>query len=170
MKGYLLVDGYNIIFAWAELRAAANEISLDAARERLTDVLRDYAALTGLLVILVFDAYRVKRGESVEKRGRVRVVYTKERDTADAYIERAAGRLLPQAVFVATDDILEQVVILGRGAFRISSAKLRENVEAARRAMEKRVEDAEEVKPNRLSNRVDKETAAALERMRRGEW
>ena len=119
---YLLVDGYNIIFAWDELKAlAADDIS--AARETLIDLLANYRAFRQCEVILVFDAYKVKGNPgSVEKRNGIYLVYTKEAETADSYIERTTYDLgKDHRVRVATSDNLEQVIILGHGALRISA-------------------------------------------------
>ncbi len=121
--GYLLIDGYNIIFAWEELKKIAQE-SLEDARSMLIDRVCSYKALRQQEVILVFDAYKVKgnRGE-VEKIHNISVVYTKEAQTADAYIEKAAHELgKKHQVQVATSDSLEQMIILGSGAVRISAA------------------------------------------------
>ncbi|MBQ5746329.1 MAG: TetM/TetW/TetO/TetS family tetracycline resistance ribosomal protection protein, partial [Clostridia bacterium] len=121
--GYLLIDGYNIIFAWDELKQIAKD-SLEDARNMLVDRVCSYKALRPYEVILVFDAYRVKgnRGE-VEKAHNITVVYTKEAQTADAYIEKAAYELgRKHQVQVATSDALEQMIILGSGAVRITAA------------------------------------------------
>ena len=127
---YLLVDGYNIIFAWEELKAVARE-SLDAARKALCDLLCNYQGCRGCRVIAVFDAYKVRGGQgSVEKYHGIRVVYTKEAETADAYIERATYELGKRhRVRVATSDGPEQLIILGHGALRVSASALREEVE-----------------------------------------
>lgn len=129
---YLLVDGYNIIFAWDELKALAQN-SLDAARVQLTELLCNYQGYRGNRVILVFDAYKVHGGvEKVEKHNNITVVYTKEAETADAYIEKATYRLgKDNRVRVATSDGLVQVIILGHGALRVSASALREEVETA---------------------------------------
>lgn len=121
--GYLLIDGYNIIFAWEKLKEVARD-SLEDARNMLIDRVCSYKALRPYEVILVFDAYKVKgnRGE-VEKVYNISVVYTKEAQTADAYIEKAAHELgKKHHVQVATSDGLEQMIILGSGAVRISAA------------------------------------------------
>ena len=121
--GYLLIDGYNIIFAWDDLKQAAQD-SLEDARSMLIDRVCSYKAMRPYEVILVFDAYKVKgnRGE-VEKIHNITVVYTKEAQTADAYIEKAAHELgKKHHVQVATSDSLEQMIILGSGAVRISAA------------------------------------------------
>ena len=128
---YLLVDGYNIIFAWEELKAIARE-SLDAARKALCDLLCNYQGCRKCQVIAVFDAYKVRGGRgSVEKVHNIHVVYTKEAETADAYIERATYELGKRhRVRVATSDGPEQLIILGHGALRVSAAAFREEVEA----------------------------------------
>ena len=129
---YLLVDGYNVIFAWDELKRLA-QTDLAAARAALTGVLANYQGFRKCVVILVFDAYRVKGNPgSVETVDGVKVVYTKEAQTADAYIERATYELRRERrVRVATSDNLEQVIILGHGAERISAAAFHAEVEAA---------------------------------------
>ena len=129
---YLLVDGYNIIFAWDELKAIAEE-NLDAARKQLCDILSNYRGFRKCRVIAVFDAYKVKGGQgSVEKYHGIHVVYTKEAETADAYIERATYEIgKHHRVRVATSDGPEQLIILGHGALRISASAFRQEVEEA---------------------------------------
>ena len=127
---YLLVDGYNIIFAWDELKAIARE-NLDAARKQLCDLLSNYQGFRKCEVIAVFDAYKVKGGQgSVEKYHNIHVVYTKEAETADAYIERATYEIgKHHRVRVATSDGPEQLIILGHGALRLSASAFRQEVE-----------------------------------------
>ena len=127
---YLLVDGYNIIFAWDELKAIAQE-NLDAARKALCDLLCNYQGYRKCRVIAVFDAYKVRGGlGSVEKYHNIRVVYTKEAETADAYIERATYEIGKEhRVRVATSDGPEQLIILGHGALRVPASSFREELE-----------------------------------------
>jgi len=129
---YLLVDGYNIIHAWDDLAALARE-DLAAARKALMDILSNYQGFRKCEVILVFDAYRVSGGTgSVTRYHNIHVVYTKEAETADNYIEKVTleiGR--KHRVRVATSDYLEQLIILGHGALRISARMFREEVELA---------------------------------------
>lgn len=122
---YLLVDGYNILFAWYSLEGAKKE-DLDLARSILIQRLSNYKAVKDINIILVFDAYKVKGGrESVEKEGNISVVYTKEAETADSYIERTAKELKKNySVRVATSDRLEQIIIFGGGAERVSESGL----------------------------------------------
>ena len=129
---YLLVDGYNIIFAWDELKAVAQD-NVEAARAMLMDILSNYRGVRRCEVILVFDAYKVKGNPgSVEKIGGIYVVYTKEAETADAYIEKATYDLgKDHKVRVATSDGLEQLIILGHGALRISARTFKQEVEQA---------------------------------------
>ena len=117
---YLLVDGYNIIFAWEELKSLAAE-SLEAARQSLADLLSNYQGYRRCGVILVFDAYKVKGNPgSVEKYKNIHIVYTKEAETADAFIEKATYDMRKQyRVRVATSDGMEQLIILGHGATRV---------------------------------------------------
>ncbi len=121
---YLLVDGYNMIHAWDDLRALARE-DLDSARLRLIDRLRNYQGWKKCKVIVVFDAYRVKGSPgSVERMGDLFVVYTKEAETADMYIEKTTYALSKDnRVRVATSDGLEQMIILGHGAVRVPAAE-----------------------------------------------
>jgi len=122
---YLLVDGYNIIYSWDDLRALS-EKSLDLARTALCDRMSNYQGFRGCDVIVVFDAYKVKRnpGET-EKIGGITVVYTKEAETADTYIERVSHELAKNhRVRVATSDGQEQLIILGSGAIRVSARGL----------------------------------------------
>ena len=133
-EDYLLVDGYNIIFAWDELKKIAAE-HLDAARKKLCDLLCDYQGCRKCRVILVFDAYKVKGGlGSVEKYHNITIVYTKEAETADAYIERATYEIGRQhRVRVATSDGPEQVIILGHGALRLSASAFHEEMTEVRK-------------------------------------
>lgn len=166
---YLLVDGYNIIFAWEELKALAED-SLEDARVRLLGILSDYQGSTGLQVILVFDAHKVKRNPgAVEDHGNVTVVYTKEAQTADHYIERTARSLTRGGikVHVATSDNLEQLIIVSHGALRISAAQLLENIKATAAQNRAKYIENKPVKNNLLLDNLDKETAQLLEKLRR---
>lgn len=131
---YLLVDGYNIIFAWEELRQLAAR-NIDSARDRLMDILSNYQGYLGCTLILVFDAYKVKGNPgAVIQYHNIHVVYTKEAETADQYIEKTVHQIgKTYQVTVATSDALEQMIIWGSGAIRMSAAGLKEAVEAADR-------------------------------------
>ncbi len=129
-KEYLLIDGYNIIFAWEELKALAEE-KLDSAREKLIERMHSYRAFCDVEIIIVFDAYKVKgnTGE-VERIKNLTVVYTKEAQTADSYIEKTAKELAKNyKVTVATSDSLEQMIVFGSGAYRMSAQSFKDEVE-----------------------------------------
>ena len=127
---YLLVDGYNIIFAWDELNALSKE-SLDAARHKLMDILCNYQGFQKCVLILVFDAYRVPGSPgSIEQYHNIHVVYTKEGETADMFIERVTHEIgRNRRVRVATSDGMEQIIILGHGALRVSARMFHEEVQ-----------------------------------------
>ena len=127
---YLLVDGYNIIFAWDELNSLSKE-SLDAARHKLMDILCNYQGFQKCVLILVFDAYRVPGSPgSIEQYHNIHVVYTKEAETADMFIERVTHEIgRNRRVRVATSDGMEQIIILGHGALRVSARMFHEEVQ-----------------------------------------
>ena len=129
-KEYLLVDGYNIIFAWEDLNELA-KVNIEGARNKLMDILCDYQGYKKCTLILVFDAYKVEGGQgSVQKYHNIHVVYTKEAETADQYIEKTVHEIGKKYhVTVATSDALEQVIILGQGADRLSARNLREEIQ-----------------------------------------
>ena len=133
---YLLVDGYNIIFAWEDLKKVA-QTNLEVARGQLIDRLRSYQGFRQHPVIVVFDAYKVKNNPgSIERFGDLSVVYTKEAETADMYIERVTHELgKKHKVRVATSDGLEQVIILGHGALRVSAENFLTEVKLAEAAI-----------------------------------
>lgn len=141
VKEFLLVDGYNIIFAWDELKRLA-EHDLNAARELLTEMMCNYQGYRGCGLILVFDAYKVQNNPgSVEKRGNIYVVYTKHAETADMYIEKVTYEIGKRyKVRVATSDGLEQLIILGNGALRVSARMFRQEVEEAEGAIQSLLE------------------------------
>lgn len=135
-EAYFLVDGYNIIFAWEDLRSLA-EVNIDGARDRLMDICCNFQGYDGATLILVFDAYRVKGNPgSVQKYHNIYVVYTREAETADQYIEKTVHKIGGKhRVTVATSDALEQMIIWGEGAVRLSARGFREAVEEAGRCM-----------------------------------
>lgn len=136
LQEVLLVDGYNIIFAWEELRSLA-EINIQSARDKLMDICCNYQGYCGAVLILVYDAYKVKGNPgSVQRYHNIYVVYTKEAETADQYIEKTVHEIgRKRRVTVATSDALEQMIILGDGAVRMSARGFQEAVEDAGRRM-----------------------------------
>ena len=129
-KEYLLVDGYNIIFAWEDLQELA-KVNIEGARNKLMDMLCNYQGYKKCTLILVFDAYKVEGGQGeVQKYHNIYVVYTKEAETADQYIEKTVHEIgRKYHVTVATSDALEQVIIMGQGAARLSARNLREEIQ-----------------------------------------
>ena len=128
-KEYLLVDGYNIIFAWEDLNELA-KVNIEAARSKLMDILCNYQGYKKCTLILVFDAYKVEGNQgSIQKYHNIHVVYTKEAETADQYIEKTVHEIgRKYHVTVATSDAMEQVIILGQGASRMSAKNLLEEI------------------------------------------
>ena len=150
-KEYLLVDGYNMIFAWENLRELAAK-DIKAARDLLQDILADYAGFAKQSVILVFDAYKVADGqERIYRYHTIDVVFTKEAETADQYIEKAAHELRKQyAVTVATSDAVEQIIIFSAGARRLSAMDLLSEIVTAREAVREKITGDIQVRDGRL--------------------
>ena len=169
-KEYLLVDGYNIIFAWEDLKELA-AVNIDGAREKLMDILCNYQGFKKSTLILVFDAYKVKGNPgSVETYHNIHVVYTKEAETADQYIEKTVHEIgRKYRVTVATSDQLEQVIILGQGGQRMSARELLEDVIEVSYQIRETARQKSSSEKNYLFDHLDEETAACMERIRLGE-
>ena len=169
-KEYLLVDGYNIIFAWEDLKELA-AVNIDGAREKLMDILCNYQGFKKSTLILVFDAYKVKGNPgSVETYHNIHVVYTKEAETADQYIEKTVHEIgRKYRVTVATSDQLEQVIILGQGGQRMSARELLEDVIEVSHQIRETARKKRSSDKNYLFDHLDEETAARMERIRLGE-
>ena len=169
-KEYLLVDGYNIIFAWEDLKELA-AVNIDGAREKLMDILCNYQGFKKCTLILVFDAYKVKGNPgSVETYHNIHVVYTKEAETADQYIEKTVHEIgRKYRVTVATSDQLEQVIILGQGGQRMSARELLEDVIKVSHQIRETAREKRSSEKNYLFDHLDEETAARMERIRLGE-
>ena len=166
---YLIIDGYNIINAWDDLKHIAID-DLDAAREKLINIIIEYAEFSGQKAIVVFDAYNVKNSmEKVEKRKYITVVYTREHQTADSYIEKLMTSLSKyDVVKVATNDYAEQQIILGKGASRLSARELKLDVEEAKTKMKsKQITSERKIQRNWLEDGLDEETLSKLENIRR---
>ena len=169
-KEYLLVDGYNIIFAWEDLKELA-AVNIDGAREKLMDILCNYQGFKKSTLILVIDAYKVKGNPgSVETYHNIHVVYTKEAETADQYIEKTVHEIgRKYRVTVATSDQLEQVIILGQGGQRMSARELLEDVIEVSHQIRETARQKRSSDKNYLFDHLDEETAACMERIRLGE-
>lgn len=169
IKEYLLVDGYNIIFAWEDLNELS-KINIESARNKLMDRLSNYQGYKKMTLILVFDAYKVKGNPgSVMKYHNIYVVYTKEAETADQYIEKTVHEIgRKYQVTVATSDALEQVIILGQGGNRLSAANLLEEVEEVEAEISKKVQKKTPKEKNYLFDHLDEEMADLMEEVRLG--
>lgn len=168
-KEYLLVDGYNIIFAWEELNELA-QVNMDAARGCLQDVLCNYQGIKKCELILVFDAYKVEgfSGE-IQKYHNIHVVYTKEAETADQYIEKVAHEIgRKYLVTVATSDGTEQVIIRGQGCHLLSAKELKEEVEFANKELRQYYSEDTSLERNYLFQYLDKDIARQMEEVRLG--
>ena len=169
VEEYLLVDGYNIIFSWKEL----NELSktnLSSAREKLMDILCNYQGFKKCTVILVFDAYKVEgfQGE-VQKYNNIFVVYTKEAETADQYIEKTVHEIgRKYKVIVATSDATEQVIIWGAGALRMSAQGLLEEVTKTNQEIKRLIEETKRKGKEGMLQGISPELAQLLEEVRLG--
>ena len=167
---YLLVDGYNIIFAWEELKELS-KINIQAARDKLMDILSNYQGFKKQTLILVFDAYKVEGhpGE-VQKYHNIYVVYTKEAETADQYIEKTVHKIgRTHQVTVATSDGLEQIIIMGQGARRLSAKGLKEEIEQANIEIRETYLDHQDTKGKTyLFDQLSEEMTDFMEEIRQG--
>ena len=170
MKNILIVDGYNIIGDWPELKEL-KERDLSAARDRLIEILAEYKGYTGYEVIVVFDAYFVKGLERKYKNYKIDVIYTKENETADERIEKLAIELsnIKTQVHVATSDFTEQWAIFGQGALRKSARELLNECQHISGEVEKHVKVQIELKPSSKIPLSD-EVAEKFEKWRRGQF
>ncbi|WP_078551151.1 NYN domain-containing protein [Bacillus alkalicellulosilyticus] len=169
MNVVLLVDGYNIIGAWPELREA-KERNLELARDLLLEKMAEYQAFTGSKVIVIFDAHMVEGIGKKYQNYRVDVIYTKENETADERIEKLVIELkrVDTQIYVATSDFVEQSVTFGRGALRKSARELRIELEIAEKGIKNSVEKTQKKQPS-TKIPLTKEMAELFEKWRRGD-
>lgn len=169
MEEYLLVDGYNVIFAWEDLKELA-KVNIEGARNKLMDVLCNYQGFRKCNLILVFDAYKVQGQElGVQKYHNIYVVYTKEAETADQYIEKVVHEIgRKYHVTVATSDNVEQVVTLGQGGKLLSARELRTEVEEVQRQIREEYLNRPQKGKNYLFDYLDEEISGQMEEVRLG--
>lgn len=167
---YLLVDGYNIIFSWEELNELAKE-NIHAACDKLMDILSNYQGYRKCTLILVFDAYKVEgHVEEIVPYHNIYVVYTKEAETADQYIEKTVHRIGRQyQVTVATSDGLEQVIIMGQGAHRISAQGLKKEIEDTEKTAREEWHQRRQSSKTYLFDHMSEEMQEQMEKIRLGE-
>lgn len=168
-REYLLVDAYNIIHAWSDLKELANDVSLDSARQKLLDMLSNYKGTKNQTIIIVFDGYLVSGnlGDKQMYNG-MHIIYTKEAETADHYIERVVTSL-PKHYYirVATGDSMEQLIIHGQGALRMTANELRRAIELENTNIRKKYIENRPVKNNILGDFMDESTLDWIENLRR---
>ena len=169
MQEYLLVDGYNVIFAWEELKELA-KVSIEAARDKLMDILCNYQGYKKCVLILVFDAYKVEGyALEIQKYHNIHVVYTKEAETADQYIEKVVHHIgRKYHVTVVTSDGVEQVITMGQGGTRISSRDFLEEIEYTKKLIEEDNEKQRVSDRNYLFDHADDEFVKKMENIRLG--
>lgn len=169
VQEFLLVDGYNVIFAWEDLKELAN-VNIAAARNKLMDALCNYQGFKKCTVILVFDAYKVESElHEVMRYHNIHVVYTKQAETADQYIEKVVHSIAKKYhVTVVTSDGVEQVVTLGQGGTLISSREFEVEMEMVKRQIREEAEQRRERGKNYLFDHLDKELADTMEEVRLG--
>ncbi|MDU4695994.1 MULTISPECIES: NYN domain-containing protein [Paenibacillus] len=169
LRDVLLVDGYNMIGGWPELAELSRD-DLQAARDRLLERLADYQAFSGRKVIVVFDAYRVPGLGKAYSQNKVEMVFTKEKETADECIERLVGELSHRRrqIYVATSDMVEQHVIFGQGALRVSARELLIQVEQSEKEIQAKIaERSAKSSRNTLDTKLSPEQRQLFERWRR---
>ena len=170
-RDILLVDGYNMIGAWGELKQLS-QANLEEARDQLLDMLADYQAYSGRRVVVIFDAYRVPGLGVSYKHREIQVYFTKEKETADECIERLVRELRHRRrqIYVATSDLIEQHVIFAQGALRISARELKLVIAQAKREVESQIKERAQkpLKRNPLEDKLSLDVLLKLERMRRG--
>lgn len=166
---YLLVDGYNIIHGWDDLKDIAENDSLENARIKLLDEMCNYQGYNNKEIIVVFDAHKTKEStRNILQYNNISVVYTKEAETADNYIEKVTNRISRQYnVKVATSDALEQTIILGKGATRISARELLEEIQYFKKNIREKYIKKQTVNNNRLESHLNKDVIEWMEKMRR---
>jgi predicted RNA-binding protein with PIN domain len=168
MKTILVVDGYNIIGAWPDLRILRDQ-DLAAARDRLIEMMAEFQGFSGHQVIIVFDAYFVQGTEKKYKNSKVDVIFTKENETADECIERLASKLIKinTRVYVATSDYTEQRTIFAQGAYRKSARELLQEMEFVEKEIEKKVMQTKDEQPGSKIP-LTREVSEIFEKWRRG--
>lgn len=168
-KDILVIDGYNIIYGWEELKEIAEKDSLENARIKLIEEMSNLQGYYHNEIIVVFDAHKVKKGSRKKYRhANIQVIYTKDTETADHYIERLVAQEAKNAkIRVATSDGLEQIIILGHGATRVSAQELAEEVQLVKEQNKKKYLEKPKVNNNRLEGHLNEKVLRWMEKKRR---
>lgn len=171
MEEILVVDGYNMIGAWPNLRDLKEKERLEEARERLIEILGEYQSISGRRVLLVFDAHKTSGREKKMSRNRIDIIFTGEKETADEWIERYVKRMKNRRnqIFVATSDQLEQHVTFGGGGLRISARELYHEVKKGKERVEEMIRKNEEspLPGKKVGERLHPDIARLFEKYRR---
>jgi predicted RNA-binding protein with PIN domain len=169
MHEYLVVDGYNIIGSWPHL-VKLKDINLEEARDQLIHVLADYQGFSGIPVCIVFDAYHIPGLGGKYEQSKLRIVYTKEKETADELIERLVTEMMGRRkrVYVATSDLTEQNVIFGKGALRISARELLDKVRESDKEIRRNISERTSTGRNSFDSHLSNEVKKQFEKWRRG--
>jgi predicted RNA-binding protein with PIN domain len=169
MDEFLIVDGYNIIGAWPELQKL-RDIQLEEARDRLIDMLSDFQAYSGMKVHLIFDAHQVPGLGGKYEQSKLRILYTKEKETADELIERLVTDLIGKRrhVYVATSDMTEQHVIFGKGALRLPARELLVKLKQLQKEVRHQIEGKASRARNPFDSNLTAEMKHLFEKWRRG--
>jgi predicted RNA-binding protein with PIN domain len=168
LKDLLLVDGYNIIHFWPELKALLEDVGYEAARSRLIDIICDFSAHSNYETVVVFDAHMIKGGmRHEESYPPIKVIFTAENETADRYIEGVVHRQDKRLrdVYVATSDAAEQTVIFGSGGARLSARELLRMVNESKGSQKKTIYKLENESRNTIANSLGKKTLERLEQI-----
>lgn len=170
-KKILIVDGYNIINAWENLKEKGEKHGLDSAREELNSTMSEFASFAGYKVIVVYDAYKVKSFDDRKYKGKnMHIIYTKEKETADTYIEKLISTLGDKRyldVTVATDDIAEQQIVIGKGGSRISTVQLKIEVENSQKKLQNSIKKTSQTNINSMMDMLQEDVREKLEKMRK---
>ncbi|NBI30332.1 NYN domain-containing protein [Chengkuizengella sp. YPA3-1-1] len=170
MEEYLIVDGYNMVGSWPEL-IKTSETSLEEARNQLIKMLADYQGYSGMKIIVVFDAHQVPGIGVKEKNYKIKVIYTKEKETADECIERLVTELSHRKrdIHVATSDYVEQRVTFGKGALRRSARELWMDIQESRKKVEKKITKHTKKSSYSFDSKLSSDVKDIFEKWRRGE-
>ncbi|MNI05713.1 YacP-like NYN domain protein [compost metagenome] len=163
------MDGYNIIGAWPELQRL-KETALEEARDRLIHMLAEYQSFSGMKVYVVFDAYQVPGLGKKLWQSKLRVLFTKEKETADELIERLVTNLMGRRkqIYVATSDMIEQHVIFGKGALRLPAGELLLKIKQSTKEVRQKIEHAPHTKRNSFDSNLKADVKELFEKWRRG--
>jgi predicted RNA-binding protein with PIN domain len=170
MEEFLIVDGYNIIGAWPDLQKL-KDTELEEARDKLIHTLAEYQSFSGMKVYLVFDAYKIPGLGKKYLQSKLRVLYTKEKETADELIERLVTQIMGRRkqIYVATSDMIEQHVIFGKGALRLPAGELLVKIQQSQKELRMKIREEASSKRNTFDNNLKNDIKEVFEKWRRGQ-